>query len=96
MFCPVCGALLANPARAGSPYPMHVCTADGLVYDQTRNLWYGLPENLNAPHCPVCGMAMETESARGPPTLHFCFQCGVTYDGRRKAWYGVLGHAPAP
>lgn len=91
MYCPVCGIEMLAPAPPEAPFPMFVCTGDGVVYDKHRNQWYGLTEGGNRMLCPSCGQEMDAEP-RGAPAMHFCFQCGVTYDHAKNAWYGVSLH----
>lgn len=71
---------------------MHVCAADGVVYDQRRQAWYGLPEAGDRLFCPACGHAMESEPPEPPRRLFFCYQCGVTFDKVRNGWYGLTFH----
>jgi hypothetical protein len=93
MFCPACGRALSPPPRQPVPYPMHVCATDGIVYDQKRGQWYGVPEVHDRLCCPACGNAMESEPKGGSPRVFFCYQCGTTYDKSRAAWYGLAFHA---
>ncbi len=94
MYCPLCGRALSAPATARVPYPMHVCAADGVVYDERRTKWYGLPEIGEKLHCPACGSAMEGEPKEPPTRIFFCYQCGTTFDKLRSVWYGLAYHAP--
>lgn len=94
MFCPICGRALTGPPRAGVAYPMHVCVADGVVYDQRRSTWYGLPEIGEKLCCPVCGAAMDHEPVEPPVRVFFCYECGTTYDRQRGVWFGVAFHEP--
>lgn len=98
MFCPLCGrAMAAPPTHAPVPYPMHVCATDGVVYDQKRSQWYGLPPIENRLCCPACGGRMESEPKEPPARVFFCYQCGTTYDKTRSSWYGLAYHsAPVP
>lgn len=82
---------MSSPAPPNAAYPMHLCSVDGIVYDQHRNAWYGPVEPKRELHCPECGMKMEGEP-KGAPTMHFCYQCGVTFDRTRKVWYGLSFH----
>lgn len=95
MYCPICGRALPGPAPAKVPYPMHVCAADGVVYDERRGNWYGLPEIGDRLHCPACGSKMEGEPKEPPTRIFFCYQCGTTYDKVKGAWYGLAYHLPA-
>ena len=94
MFCPLCGRALASPSRGPVMYPMHVCAADGVVYDQKRGNWYGLPSIEERLCCPGCGNSMESEPRDAPARVFFCYQCGTTFDKSRGAWYGLAYHAP--
>ncbi len=88
---------MAPPPRSTVAYPMHVCGTDGVVYDQARSQWYGLPQIGEKLCCPGCGSAMETEPKEPPIRLFFCYQCGTTYDRARGTWYGLAYHAaPIP
>ena len=97
MFCPVCGRAMSGPPKGQIvPYPTHVCSTDGVVYDQRRQQWYGLPEVADKLCCPACGGAMEGEPHEPPVQMFVCYQCGTTYDKARKTWYGlVYHHSPA-
>jgi len=95
MFCPTCGRALVGPSNPRVPYPMFVCAAEGVVYDQRRAQWYGLPEIGEKLHCPACGSAMEGEPKDPPVRIFFCYQCGTTYDRSRSAWYGLTYHHPS-
>ena len=92
MYCPTCGRALRGPRGGIVPYPMYVCTTDGVVYDQRRQSWYGLAEAGEHLACPACGHAMETEPSEGAPRLYFCYQCGVTFDKARNSWFGHTFH----
>lgn len=96
MFCPLCGRGMAGPPKAAVAYPMHVCAADGVVYDTTRGQWYGIGEVGEKLCCPACGSGMESEPKEPPARVFFCYQCGTTYDKLRKAWYGLAYHRAAP
>ncbi len=88
---------MAPPPRANVPFPMHVCATDGVVYDQRRAQWYGLPAIGPTLCCPACGQRMESEPKDAAPRVFFCYQCGTTYDKAREAWYGLVYHlAPPP
>ena len=87
---------MAAPAAAGSNFAMHVCTTDGIVYDVTRNLWYGFVRPPLEVHCPTCGMTMDGEPRIPPHAMHFCFHCGITFDPGRKVWYGIPMHMVTP
>ena len=91
MYCPACGVELASPAPQGAPFPMFFCTTHGIVYDLTRDRWYGLKDLGPNLRCPGCSQEMEAEP-RGAPTMHFCYQCGVTFDVAKSAWYGIVMH----
>jgi ribosomal protein L37AE/L43A len=96
MFCPICGRALAGPKRGQVvAYPMHICASDGVVYDQRRGAWHGLPEIGDKLCCPACGSAMEGEPKEPPVNIFVCYQCGTTYDKGRKTWYGLAYHAPS-
>ncbi|MHB1435766.1 MAG: transposase family protein [Thermoplasmata archaeon] len=94
MYCPICSREMAGPNRPVVPYPMFVCTIDGVVYDRKRQLWYGLPEIGEELHCPLCGAKMEGEPSQPPVRIFFCYQCGTTFDRSRSTWYGVAPQAP--
>ncbi len=97
MFCPLCGRAMASPSQPAVAYPMHVCATDGVVYDQRRAAWYGLPTIGEKLCCPACGGRMESEPKEPPARLFFCYQCGTTYDKARGTWYGLAYHvASAP
>ncbi len=96
MFCPVCGRAMASPRGRDVPFPMHVCAVDGVVFDEKRDRWYGLPEIGEKLCCPVCGQAMEGEPPEPPVRLFFCYQCGTTFDKGRSAWYGIVPHLAGP
>ena len=85
---------MAPPRSPTVPYPMHVCSADGIVYDQKRAVWYGMPEIGEKLCCPSCGAAMEGGPPEPPIRIFFCYQCGTTYDKQRAAWYGLAYHVP--
>lgn len=88
---------MAAPPRTTVPYPMHVCATDGVVYDQHRAQWYGLPTIEDRLCCPACGSRMEVEPKEPPVRVFFCYQCGTTYDKARAVWYGLAYHAaPTP
>jgi hypothetical protein len=89
MFCPVCGRTLVGPAAAEVPFPIFVCSHDGVIHDQRRELWHGLPDEPAKLHCPVCGAAMESEPKTAAARIFFCYQCGTTYDRERHAWFGL-------
>jgi hypothetical protein len=95
MYCPICGRAMTGPARPKLPYPMHVCASDGVVYDERRTTWYGLPEIERSVHCPACGAAMESAPKEPPVRVFFCYQCGTTYDRVRGTWYGLAYHRPS-
>lgn len=96
MFCPICGRGMAGPQRSAVAYPMHVCGVDGVIYDQRRSQWYGLPEIGEKLCCPACGSRMDTEPKEPPVRVFFCYQCGTTYDRNRSTWYGIAYHVSAP
>ncbi|HEV2231598.1 MAG TPA: hypothetical protein VGS18_05385 [Thermoplasmata archaeon] len=96
MFCPICGRGMAGPQRAAVAFPMHVCGVDGVIYDQRRSQWYGLPEIGEKLCCPACGARMDTEPKGPPVRVFFCYQCGTTYDRNRSTWYGIAYHVSAP
>ena len=96
MFCPLCGRAMTGAPRPTVAYPMHVCTADGIVYDQRRSQWYGLGEIAEKLCCPACGARMETEPKVPPIRIFFCYQCGTTFDRTRGAWYGLSYHVAPP
>ncbi len=76
---------------------MHICGTDGIVYDERRTQWYGLPEVETKLHCPGCGTAMEAEPPTPPVRVFVCYQCGITFDRPTSAWFGLAyHHAPAP
>jgi hypothetical protein len=84
-----------GPTRPAVPYPMHVCGADGVVYDERRDRWYGTPEEVGEKlHCPACGTTMEAAPREPPVRVYFCYQCGTTFDRVRGAWYGLAFHTP--
>jgi len=92
MFCPVCGRVMSGPSSGKVPYPMFVCGQDGVVYDQRRDAWHGLPEVREKLCCPICGGTMEVEPKQPPHRVYFCFQCGTTYDKEQGTWYGLAYH----
>jgi predicted nucleic acid-binding Zn ribbon protein len=89
VFCPVCGRALVGPASPTVPFPIFVCPHDGVIHDQRRELWHGLPDAIPKLHCPICGAAMEFEPKDPPHRIFFCYQCGTTYDRERSAWFGL-------
>ncbi len=93
MFCPRCGRALALPPGRSVPFPMHVCATDGIVYDERRSQWYGLPEVEAKLHCPGCGAAMEGEPPTPPSRVFVCYQCGITFDRATSAWFGLAYHS---
>jgi len=96
MFCPLCGRAMSGPTRPTVAYPMHVCAADGIVYDQRRGQWYGLPEIGDTLCCPACGNRMDAEPKTPPIRVFVCYQCGTTFDRSRAAWYGLAYHVAPP
>ena len=95
MFCPVCGRAMAAPPNSRVPFPMFICANDGIIYDQKRTAWYGVPEIEGRLHCPACGSAMDSEPKVPPVRIFFCYQCGTTYDRTRSLWYGLAYHHPS-
>ena len=95
MFCPLCGRTMNGPPNPGVPYPIFVCTVEGVVFDQRRAEWHGIPESLEKLCCPACGHPMEREPKEPPVRMFFCYQCGTTYDRSRPAWYGLAYHQPS-
>ena len=89
MFCPVCGRTLSGPPTPTVPFPMYICAYDGVIHDQKRDLWHGLPEAPSKFFCPVCGGVMEVEPKAPPHRIFYCFQCGTTYDRERTTWFGL-------
>lgn len=96
MFCPICGRAMSAPPPRTVAFPMHICAGDGVVYDQKRDQWYGVPEVGDHLRCPACGSPMESEPKEPPIRIFFCYQCGTTYDKHRSRWYGLsYHHGPA-
>lgn len=93
MFCPQCGRALALPPGRTLAFPMHICGADGIVYDEKRGRWYGLPEAPDRLCCPGCGAPMEGEPPEPPKRIFVCYQCGITFDRPAGAWFGLAFHA---
>ncbi|MGA7923140.1 MAG: hypothetical protein WCA77_04115 [Thermoplasmata archaeon] len=88
---------MAGPAAGRTvPFPMHVCAADGVVYDQQRDQWYGMPEIGNSLNCPACGGGMEFEPKEPPVRIFFCYQCGTTFDKMGGQWFGLSAHQRPP
>jgi hypothetical protein len=83
---------MTDPKTPAVPYPMHICAADGVVYDRRRDKWYGTPEVGDKLCCPACGGAMDSEPTEPPIRIFFCYQCGTTYDKVRASWYGLSAH----
>jgi len=83
---------MTGPSKPKLPYPMHICAADGIVYDERRTQWYGLPEIGETLHCPACGSRMEGTPRDPPVRIFYCFQCGTTFDRVRQTWYGLVYH----
>jgi hypothetical protein len=96
MYCPSCGRIMRGPTAPTVPYPIHVCATDGVVYDERRAAWYGLPELTEKVACPGCGGRMEGEPNEPPVRMFFCYQCGITFDRNRASWYGLAYHLPQP
>jgi len=97
MFCPHCGRALTPPPGRQVAFPMHVCGADGIVYDEKRAMWYGLPEVGTKLCCPGCGAAMDGEPKEPPVRIFVCYQCGITFDRATTSWFGLAYHAaPGP
>ncbi len=87
---------MAGPAAPAVAFPMFVCPHDGVVYDQKRDLWHGLPEVDAKLCCPVCGGEMEKEPKDPPHRIFFCYQCGTTFDKERSSWFGLAYHRVPP
>jgi hypothetical protein len=83
---------MVGPTVPDVPYPMFVCSIDGVVYDRRRDLWHGLGEVETKLICPVCGRAMEFEPKEPPARVFFCYQCGTTFDRARGSWFGLAYH----
>lgn len=83
---------MRGPASPAVAYPMFICATDGVVYDQRRDSWHGLPEVEGKLCCPICGNSMEREPKEPPHRIFFCFQCGTTFDRERSTWYGLAYH----
>lgn len=85
---------MGSPTKPTVQFPMHVCGVDGVVFDERRGSWYGLPEIDSKLCCPICGSAMEVEPKEPPVRMFFCYQCGTTFDKQRTSWYGLAFHLP--
>lgn len=88
--------MIGPPSGRTVAYPMHTCAAEGVVYDERRGSWYGLPEIGDRLNCPACGGAMDAEPKEPPIRIFFCYQCGTTYDRLRGTWYGLTAHHNPP
>jgi len=80
---------MTGPPARSVPYPIHTCGIDGVVYDERRGQWHGLPEIDRKVFCPGCGAPMEAEPKDPPVRLFVCYQCGITLDRPRSAWFGL-------
>ncbi len=87
---------MAGPANPAVAYPVFVCAADGVIFDQRRAEWHGMPEVRDRLCCPACGAPMEREPKDPPARMFLCYQCGTTYDRTRAVWYGLAYHAAGP